>query len=64
MERLANVLSRDGRIEPSTSNQKDFGVITLLVIAEREWLHSLRTRRPLSCQRLLEVSAFLYQFLI
>ena len=54
MERLADTLSREGRIVPSTTSKKDLGVVTPLVTAERErdfpycrdGSFSFRMRRP------------------
>ena len=75
MERFANVLCKDGHMAPSTSSKKDLGVVTLLVIAEKErasffffakLVPSLRMRRPFSCLVLCfwEFLHFLYKFLI
>ena len=36
MERLANLSFRDERIAPSTTSKEDLGVVTPLVIAERD----------------------------
>ena len=59
-------MERDGRMVPSTSCKKDFGVVTLLVTAERgrdsffcrDGSFSLHMRRLSSCLGLLGVSAY------
>ena len=64
--RLANVLSKEGRMAPSTTSKKDLGVVTLLVTAEREQdsffcldgSFSLRMCCPSFYQGLLGVSVY------